>query len=103
MRENASAIVHPGFSLPGASTPEQGARKGKIRWGRRAASEFVGILEQRVKALGTQPELRTDFVKEMRRFLPAATVRDTIEKETYWECLVQIVGEQATKAITSIK
>jgi hypothetical protein len=38
----------------------------------------------------------------MHRFLPAATVRDTIEKETYWEYLTELLDEQAKRAIEAL-
>ena len=33
----------------------------------------------------------------------AATVRDTVENEAYWAYLIQIVEEQATRAIAALK
>jgi hypothetical protein len=53
---------------------------------------------------GRQPDTRASFMTEMRLFLPAATVRDTIEKEPYWTYLTQVVtdlGEQAVAALKS--
>ena len=42
-------------------------------------------------------------MKEMRRFLPAATVRDTIEKEAYWTYLTQVVEDLGRQTITALK
>jgi hypothetical protein len=75
----------------------------KVRDHQREDAEFVGLLQSRVQGLRSQPELRTEFVKEMQRFLAAAMVRDTIDNDAYWEYLLQITGEQATKAIASIR
>jgi len=47
--------------------------------------------------------LPDEFIKEMRRFLPAATVRDTIEKELYRACLAQVVDDLARKAMPALK
>jgi hypothetical protein len=47
--------------------------------------------------------MRDDFVKEMRRFLPAVTVRDTIEKELYWAYLTQVVDDLGRKALGVLK
>jgi hypothetical protein len=47
--------------------------------------------------------MREDFMEEMRRFLPAATVRDTIEKEAYWNFLTDRVDELAKKAMAALK
>lgn len=45
--------------------------------------------------------MRDDFMKEMRRFLPAATVRDTIEKEAYWSYLIEVVEDVARRVLCS--
>ena len=66
-------------------------------------AEFVALLHERTASLETQPEMRADFLKEMRRFLPAATVRDTIEKESYWQYLCQVVDQQSQRAIAAVE
>lgn len=74
----------------------------KIRDHKQGKASFVTMLETRLTALRTQPETRKDFMKEMRRFLPAATVRDTIDKEPYWDYLTQIVAELGRKAVAKL-
>lgn len=69
----------------------------------RKEAEFLGLLRSRVHGLKSQPGMRDDFVKEMRRFLPAASVRDTVEKKNYWDYLIQVIDEQATRAITALE
>lgn len=61
------------------------------------------LLAERTTALQTQPLLRTDFMKEMRRFLPAATVRDTLEKEAYWGYLVEPVDDLGKRAMATLQ
>lgn len=75
----------------------------KIRDHQRDDAEFVALLQERTDAIKTRPDMRKDFMKEMRRFLPAATVRDTIEKELYWAYLTQVVGDLARKAMSVLK
>ena len=60
-------------------------------------------LEGRLAGLRGQPHMRADFIEEMRRFLPAAAVRDTIDKEPYWSYLVQAVTELGEKALAALK
>jgi len=60
-------------------------------------------LQTRLAALRTQPALRNDFVEEMRRFLPAAVVRDALSKKPYWSFLVQAVSELDEKAVAAVK
>ena len=75
----------------------------KIRDHQRDDAEFVALLQERIDAVKKRPDMREDFMKEMRRFLPAATVRETIEKELYWACLTQVVGDLALKAMSVLK
>ncbi len=75
----------------------------KIRDHQREESEFIASLKERIAALMTEPEMRGDFMKEMRRFLPAATVRDTIEKESYWTYLTQVVEDLGRQAMMALK
>lgn len=75
----------------------------KIRDHQRDDAEFVALLQERLDAMKSRPEMRDDFVKEMRRFLPAVTVRDTIEKELYWAYLTQVVDDLGRKAMGVLK
>lgn len=75
----------------------------KIRDHQRDDADFVALLQARIDAIKTRPDMREDFMKEMRRFLPAATVRDTIEKELYWAYLTQVVDDLARKAMSVLK
>jgi predicted nucleotidyltransferase component of viral defense system len=89
-------LVQQGVELPLKLIPL------KVRDHQREDAEFAELLRDRVQGLKNQPEMRADFVKEMHRFLPAATVRDTIEKETYWEYLTELLDEQAKRAIEAL-
>ena len=92
-RRVSSWLVQPGVELPTSLIAL------KIRDHHRETSEFITSLKDRANALKTQPTYREDFMKEMRRFLPAAAVRDTVEKEAWWRYLTQVIGEQAAKAL----
>lgn len=86
----------------GIDLPEKLVRL-KIQDHRRGESEFVELLQARLGALKSEPEMRASFIKEMRRFLPAATVRGTIETLPFWSYLTQLVEDLARKAIASLK
>ena len=66
-------------------------------------AEFLKLLTERTASLRTQPVMREDFIKEVRRFLPTATVRDTIEKEAYWSYLADLVDDLGKKAMEALK
>ena len=61
------------------------------------------LLTERTAALQTQAAMREDFITEMRRFLPAATVRDMIEKEAYWSYLADLVEDLRKKAMAALR
>jgi hypothetical protein len=59
-------------NLPGSLIPVE------IADHQREIPEFTGRLQERLDRLKTDPSLRDDFLEEMRRFLPAITMRDTL-------------------------
>jgi hypothetical protein len=65
--------------------------------------EFTQLVEERLKALTTEPKMRSEFIGEMRRFLPAATVRGTLENPAYWDFLNQTLRDQASLALKELK
>lgn len=73
----------------------------KIRDHDREAAAFVASLKARLAALRTQSDVRLEFIKETRRFLPVAAVRETIEKASYWGYLTEIVAEICRKAVAA--
>lgn len=89
-------LVQQGVSLPVELIPV------KIRDHQREEDEFVSLLQSRSDALKADPRLREDFLKEMRRFLPAAMVRDTLENRSWWMYLTQVVEEQVRLALTRL-
>ena len=52
-----------------------------------------------MKSLEEYPTMRTDFLEEMRRFLPSAISVQTVEQSSYWDYLVRAVGELCEKAL----
>ncbi len=89
-------LVQQGVELPAKLIPL------KIRDHQHSDAEFATALQERTTALKTQPAYRDDFMKEMRRFLPATAIRDTVEREPWWSYLTQVIDEQATKALKAI-
>ncbi len=89
-------LTQQGVELPAHLVPL------KIQDHKREAADFVAALEARLAALRTQPAMREAFMQEMRRFLPAAAVRETIETEPYWSYLIQVVTELGRKAVAAL-
>jgi predicted nucleotidyltransferase component of viral defense system len=90
-------LVQQGVELPVDLIPL------KIRDHHRDEAGFSAVLMDRIATLKNQPAMRSDFLKEIRRFLPAATVRDTLENELYWSFLTQLVEDLARKAVAALK
>lgn len=90
-------LVQQGVELPTKLIPL------KVRDHQREDAEFESLLHERLHGLQTQPELRNDFMKEMRRFLPSATVSTTIENAAYWTYLTQVLEQQSALALAALK
>ena len=90
-------LTQQGIELPAKLIPL------KIRDHQREEAEFTALLKERIASLKTQPEMRKEFLKEMRRFLPSNTARDTIEKEAFWIYLTQRVEDFAREAMSALK
>ena len=77
-------LTQRGVELPVDLIPK------KVRDHGRGADEFASSLSSRIEHLGSEVA-RTDFLKEMRRFLPSATVEETLQQEDYWQWLRGVV------------
>jgi len=87
-------LKQQGIELPLALVPA------KVSDHRHTVAEFRSQLKGRLSALKADPAVRRDFVKEMQRFLPAATVKETVEQETYWEYLTELLRSEGARAMT---
>ena len=87
-------LVQQGVMLPAALIPA------KIADHQREPSEFVDQLRQRIGSLKATDTTRDDFLTEMRRFLPAATVRDTLAQPVWWNYLTSVIDEQARLSLS---
>jgi predicted nucleotidyltransferase component of viral defense system len=90
-------LLQQGVELPHALLPL------KLEDHQCAAAEFTTLLRERVKSLGENPAMRTDFLKEMRRFLPSAISVQTVELPQYWEYLARAVEEVSERALRDVK
>jgi len=77
-------LTQRGVELPVDLIPK------KVRDHGRSDDEFASSLSGRIEHLRSE-EARTDFLKEMRRFLPSATVEETLQQKDYWLWLRGVV------------
>lgn len=68
----------------------------------RSRQEFLSVLLSRLDDLGTNPEHRQDFRKEMERFLPATDVREMLGQSEFWKLLLLNLQDQETLIRRSI-
>ncbi len=90
-------LVQQGVELPAHLIPL------KVRDHRQSDADFIKLVKGRLADLKTMPEMKDHFIQEMRRFLPAATLRNTLEKPAYWVYLNQVISDQVTLAINALK
>lgn len=57
------------------------------------SQRFAQLLTQRCQLLASQPQLALDFRQEMRRFLPAQLVAQTVDQAVYWSFLTQLMQD----------
>jgi len=88
-------LAQQGVTQPAALIPA------KIADHQRKQADFRERLQKRLESLKTDPAMREDFLKEMRRFLPAATVRDTLAQPAWWSYLASVLEYQARLAMTA--
>jgi len=88
-----SWLVQQGIKLPKQLVPV------KVNDHQREWGAFKNLLEGRIESLRSKPEVRTNFIKEMQRFLPVQTVKETVEREEFWEFLTGQVEELARLAV----
>lgn len=60
--------------------------------------QFLGLLAARQQALLSEPQLFDEFRQEMRRFLPAALVEETVEEPAFWRYLTSLMTEESQRA-----
>ncbi len=85
-------LVQQGVTLPAHLIPV------KIADHQREPQDFENLLQERIAKLKTDPATRDDFLKEMRRFLPSTTMRETVSQPAWWIYLTSVIGDQARLA-----
>ena len=58
-----------------------------------AEQDFLRLLEERRLSLAAVPEVAIEFRKEMRRFLPADLVAQTVDQADFWTYLTGLIDD----------
>lgn len=89
-------LKQQGIELPAALVPV------KVQDHHHTVADFRSRLKGRLAALKSDPGIRRDFVREMQRFLPATTARETVEQAAYWEFLTELVQSEGKKVMNAM-
>lgn len=80
-------LVQQGVTLPKHLIPLKIADHQRV--------DFRERLQDRVQSLLFDPQLHEGFLKEMQRFLPVNTLRDTLAQPAWWNYLTTMMQEQS--------
>jgi hypothetical protein len=89
-------LVRQGVMPPAALIPA------KITDHQLGEAELKSRLRERLGSLKTDPTMREEFLREMQRFLPAATVRETLAQPAWWSYLISVLDDQARLALAAL-
>lgn len=59
---------------------------------KRDKNEFMGLLKERVTQISNDPESHSQFLQEMRRFLPPKIVIETISQPDFWSYVAELIS-----------
>jgi len=74
----------------------------KVADHKHSKTEFLELLGKRQGQLQRDPRLRTDFIREMQRFLPPQVVADTVAKEPFWDYLKDVISTECKRVVRSL-
>ena len=75
----------------------------KIKDHQQTRQGFIKKLLKRKQELVETQALEAAFKQEMRRFLPADIVNNTIDNEVFWDYIKQVVSEASDDVIAQLK
>lgn len=64
---------------------------------------YLNAFAERTASLNNTPEVAKEFRKEMARFLPNMTVKETVESEKFWEYLSNLLSGYHPQLIQTLK
>lgn len=74
----------------------------KIGDHKKTDTEFIVLLEKRIQSL-QEIATQVGFSKEMKRFLPPAVVKRTVESDQFWQYLCATINEEGQRVIMHLK
>ncbi|MEA3241637.1 MAG: nucleotidyl transferase AbiEii/AbiGii toxin family protein, partial [Pseudomonadota bacterium] len=71
----------------------------KIEDHRSNIDKFITLLDERKQTLLSAPDANSNFIWEMRRFLPPQVVSGMVENEAFWEYLIDLIRTECDQVI----
>ena len=85
-----------------AVKPQLGLLASKLQDHQCSTARYTELLTQRCHMLAQQSPLALDFRQEMRRFLPAQTVQQTVDLPAFWEFITQLMQDLRAQVLRAI-
>ena len=83
--------------------PALGLIKNKLNDHHAQTDAYLNAFAERSASLNKDPEIAKEFRKEMARFLPNETVKETVNSEKFWEYLSNLLGSYHQQLIKTLE
>ena len=67
------------------------------------SSDYLNTFSERAASLNDDPEIAKAFRKEMARFLPNVTVKETVNSEKFWEYLSNLLESYHQQVLKTLE
>ena len=64
---------------------------------------YLNAFSERTASLSKDPEIAKEFRKEMARFLPNETVKETVDSEKFWEYLSNLLEDYCKQIVQTLQ
>ena len=83
--------------------PALGLIENKLNDHHAQTDAYLNAFAERSASLNKDPEIAKEFRKEMARFLPNETVKETVNSEKFWEYLSNLLGSYHQQLIKTLE
>ncbi len=83
--------------------PDLNLIKNKLNDHRAKAEAYLNAFAERTASLNKDPEIAREFRKEMARFLPNETVKETVDSEKFWEYLSNLLEDYCKQIVRTLQ
>ena len=77
--------------------------KNKLNDHHAQTDDYLNTFAERTASLNKDPEIAKEFRKEMARFLPNETVKETVDSEKFWEYLSNLLQDYCKQIVQTLE